>query len=75
LRRAKCKKYKSLGVVQDENFLKEIKFIGFEYTAVADRSKVLLNEKRARFQFEVLEKEHKWLADEEADKMRKTREL
>lgn len=45
-----------------------IKFTGFEYTAVADRPKSPLNEKRAQYQFEVLEKEHKWLSDEQADK-------
>lgn len=44
-----------------------ILFIGFEYTAVADRPKSPLNEKRAQLQFEVLEKEHKWLNDKEAD--------
>ncbi|MBX9697334.1 MAG: DUF2608 domain-containing protein [Alphaproteobacteria bacterium] len=44
-----------------------ILFEGFEYTAVAERPKTLLNEKRARYQFEVLEKEHKWLNDQEAD--------
>ncbi len=52
-----------------EAFAKEerIPFIGFEYTAVADKPKAFLNEKRAKLQFEVLEKEHKWLSDEEAD--------
>jgi len=45
-----------------------INFAGFEYTAVAGRPKSLLNEKRSQYQFEVLEREHKWLSDEEADK-------
>lgn len=44
-----------------------ILFEGFEYTAVAKRPKTPLNEKRARYQFEVLEKEHMWLNDQEAD--------
>lgn len=44
-----------------------IKFIGFEYTAVTERSKIPLDEKRAQLQFEVLEKEHQWLSDDEAD--------
>lgn len=52
-----------------EAFSKEagIPFVGFEYTAVAERPKSPLNEKRAQLQFEVLEKEHKWLKDKEAD--------
>lgn len=55
-----------------EAFAREVKipFIGFQYTAVADRPQSPLNEKRAQLQFEVLEKEHKWLSDEEADKRR-----
>ncbi len=44
-----------------------IKFSGFEYTAVADRPQSPLNEKRAQLQNDILEKEHKWLSDEEAD--------
>lgn len=44
-----------------------IPFIGFEYTAVTNRPASSLNEKRAKLQFEVLEKEHNWLSDEEAD--------
>ncbi len=46
-----------------------IPFVGFEYTAVADKPASALDEKRARLQFEILEKEHKWLSDEEANKM------
>jgi len=42
-------------------------FIGFEYTAVAERPKIPLNEKRAQLQFDVLEKEQKWLSDNEVD--------
>ena len=45
-----------------------IPFMGFHYTAVAERPKTSLNEKRARLQFEVLEEEHIWLSDEEANK-------
>lgn len=43
-----------------------IEFIGLHYTAVQNFPKTL-NEKRAKFQFSVLEKEHKWLSDQEAD--------
>jgi len=51
--------------------LKEgIDFVGFQYTAVKDKSTEPLNEKRARLQFEILEKEHRWLSDEEADKLK-----
>jgi uncharacterized protein DUF2608 len=53
-----------------EAFSKEegIPFIGFEYTAIADRPKSPLNIKRTRLQFEILEKEHKWFSDEEMDR-------
>jgi hypothetical protein len=44
-----------------------IEFLGFEYTAVTHGPKQTLNEHRARLQFSVLEKEHKWLSDSEAD--------
>jgi hypothetical protein len=44
----------------------DILFMGFQYTAVADRPKIPLDKKWARYQFEVLEKEHKWLNDKEA---------
>jgi FMN phosphatase YigB (HAD superfamily) len=47
-----------------------IPFVGFQYTAIAERPRVPLNEERARLQFLILEKEHKWLNDEEADKER-----
>ena len=52
-----------------ETFAKEagIPFIGFEYTAIAARPKTPLDEKRARLQFEILGKEHKWLNDQEAN--------
>lgn len=43
-----------------------ILFLGFQYTAVAEKPKTPLNEKRARYQFEALEKEYKWLNDKEA---------
>ncbi|MBY0292013.1 MAG: DUF2608 domain-containing protein [Alphaproteobacteria bacterium] len=47
-----------------------IKFIGFNHTVVAGRPRASLNEKRAQLQVEILEKEHKWLFDKEADKER-----
>ena len=42
----------------------QIDFIGFEYTAADKFSKNVLNKRRAKYQFEILEKEHKWLCDE-----------
>lgn len=49
-----------------------IPFVGIEYTAVKDARAEPLNKERAEFQFEVLEKEHKWLSDQEAEvKLRK----
>lgn len=44
-----------------------IQFCGFHYTAVVDRKVLPLNEQRAKFQFEVLEKEKRWLSDQQAD--------
>jgi len=45
----------------------EIDFVGFEYIAVKSKSHSTLNESRAKYQFDVLEKMHKWLSDEEAN--------
>jgi len=52
-----------------EGFCKEhnIAFKGYEYTAVADRPRSPLNKARVKLQLQVLEDEHKWLSDEEAD--------
>lgn len=52
-----------------EKLASELKlpFVGVEYTAVADTVIEPLNKTRAYFQFAVLEKEHKWLSDAEAD--------
>ena len=44
-----------------------IEFVGFEYSGAYSRSEPL-NKARVRFLYEVLEKEHKWLSDYEADR-------
>ncbi|MEY3197119.1 MAG: hypothetical protein RLZZ59_487 [Pseudomonadota bacterium] len=44
-----------------------IQYIGIEYTAARDISASPLNKKRADVQYEVLEKEKKWISDSEAD--------
>jgi hypothetical protein len=61
-------KKKNLESVEAFSKAAGIPFMGFHYTAVAERPKTSLNEKRAQLQFEVLEEEHIWLSDEEADK-------
>lgn len=43
-----------------------IPFIGIQYTAVIKSNKWEFNEELARLQFQVLEKEHRWLSDKEA---------
>lgn len=45
-----------------------IEFVGIEYTASKDKKIAPLNQKRARLQLLVLEKEQRWLSDEEASK-------
>lgn len=45
-----------------------IPFVGIEYTATKATKFAPLNKARVELQFEVLEKEHKWLSDEEAAK-------
>jgi len=60
-------KKKNLESVETFSNEAKIPFIGFHSIAVAERPKSPLNEKRAKLQFEILEKEHKWLSDEEAD--------
>ena len=46
-----------------------IEFKGFQYTAVKNRPHKPLNKKRAEYEFEVLEKKHRWLNDREVDKL------
>lgn len=43
-----------------------ISFIGIHYTAVIKSDKWTFDEELARVQFQTLEKEHKWLSDQEA---------
>jgi hypothetical protein len=43
-----------------------ITFVGVQYIAVIKSNKWQFNEELARLQFQVLEKEHKWLSDQEA---------
>ncbi len=43
-----------------------IPFIGIHYTAVIKSDKWQFNEKLAHLQFKVLEKDHKWLSDQQA---------
>lgn len=45
----------------------KIEFIGVEYNAVKTSLLEEFNQQRADFQFEVLEQEHLWLSDQEAD--------
>jgi len=45
-----------------------IEFIGIEYTKALEE-KEALNKNTAQLQFEVLEKEKKWISDTEADKL------
>ena len=44
-----------------------IKFFGFEYRGASPRSHRPLDTKRAQLQFEMLEKDHVWLNDQDAD--------
>lgn len=44
-----------------------IEFTGINYTAVISSNLWPLNQERAQLQFSTLEKEHKWLSDQEAD--------
>lgn len=60
-------KAKNLDSVQAYCNSAGIQFVGFHYTAVADRKVLPLNEQRAKFQFKVLEKEKRWLSDQDAD--------
>jgi histidinol phosphatase-like enzyme len=44
----------------------DIPFTGIQYTAVIKSNKWTFDEELARLQFQVLEKEHRWLSDQEA---------
>ncbi|MFM8454174.1 MAG: DUF2608 domain-containing protein [Gammaproteobacteria bacterium] len=59
---------KSKNLVSVEEFAKQhnIEFIGIEYTKTLEGDSVL-NNNIAELQFEILEKERKWLSDSEAD--------
>lgn len=56
-----------------EKFCQEnnIQFIGFHYSAAMHHKVLPLNMERAKLQFEIFEKEHKWLNDMEVDKLLK----
>lgn len=61
---------KSKNLVSVAEFAKQnnIEFIGIEYTKALEE-KEALNKNIAQLQFEVLEKEKKWISDTEADKL------
>jgi hypothetical protein len=46
-----------------------INFVGIEYTASRDRDMKPIDEEHAKLQFQILEKEHRLLSDEETQKM------
>lgn len=60
-------KRKQLESVEEIAKSHDITFIGIEYTAASDIASSNLNEKRADLQYEILEKEKKWISDYEAD--------
>ena len=60
-------KRKHLESVEEIAKSHNIPFIGIEYTAVSNIPASPLSEKRANLQYEVLEKEKKWISDSEAD--------
>ena len=60
-------KRKHLESVEEIAKSHNIPFIGIEYTAVSNIPASPLREKRANLQYEVLEKEKKWISDSEAD--------
>ncbi len=49
-----------------------IDFIGIEYLAATNKPCLPFNEERMHFQFTILEKQHKWLSDDEADQLLQT---
>ena len=46
-----------------------LKFLGIEYTVVKDQNKQIFNKERAKLQFDTFKKNHKWLPDQEADRI------
>ncbi|MCC2647192.1 MAG: hypothetical protein K0R02_1257 [Rickettsiaceae bacterium] len=64
-------KYKNLESVEKFTQDKGIEFVGIEYNAVYNIPRKPLDMTRAKFQYKILEKERRWLSDEEADKMLK----
>lgn len=46
-----------------------LKFLGIEYTIVKDQNQRPFNEERANLQFDIFRKNHKWLSDQEADRI------
>ncbi len=65
-------KKKNVQSVQEIARHLDIPYTGIEYKAVEYAKYVPLNKERAKFQFAILEKEHVWLSDEEADKKMKS---
>ena len=61
-------KSKNLESVAEFAKQNNIEFIGIEYTKALEE-KEALNKNIAQLQFEVLEKEKKWISDTEADKL------
>lgn len=64
---------KSKNLVSVEEFAKQhnIEFLGIEYTKTSE-DKEMLNQNIAELQFQVLEKEKKWISDDEAEKLLNT---
>ena len=61
-------KSKNLESVAEFAKQNNIEFIGIEYTKALEK-KEALNKNTAQLQFEVLEKQKKWISDTEADKL------
>jgi hypothetical protein len=59
-------KYKNLVSVEEFAKQRDIEFVGIEYTKTLEGDSVLNND-IAALQFDILEKEKKWLSDSEAD--------
>jgi hypothetical protein len=64
-------KYKNLESVEKFTQDKGIEFVGIEYNAVYNIPRKPLDTTRAKFQYKILEKERRWLSDEEANKILK----
>jgi hypothetical protein len=61
-------KKKNIESVQDIALAHNIPFVGVEYTAASNVQKESLNEMRANLQYEILEKDKRWISDSEADR-------